>query len=206
MAVQVKSSISHFSAADASRITPGSEHPASRDSSEDATADLAQGRVVGALAHHLEHRDGERFGDQLERDRLDVPAGVRQDAVEEHPLVVRHRVVQPSQPVRDVALEDLVVPRLVQDLGRLEELLVGAGDHVDELAARQEGALLAVDQDGQPPGRDAPVQLDALLLRKQPRWGCVDVHGSSARVRRRPALGVQAMSREAFHWSRLAFS
>ena len=63
-------------------------------------------------------------------------------------LVLRHGVVQAAEAGLDVALEHLVVPRLVHDLGGLEELLVGARHDVHELAAREHRALLAVDEHG----------------------------------------------------------
>jgi hypothetical protein len=76
-----------------------------------------------------------------------------------------------------VALEHLVVARLVHDLGGLEELVVGAGDDVHELAAGEHRPLLAVDQHRQPPRGDAPVQLDAVALAQAlPQRAAVDVH------------------------------
>ena len=114
---------------------------------EDAPADLGEERVHRALLHHAEHGYREGLRHQLERDGLDVPARVREDGVEDEALVLRHGVVEPAQPVLDVALEDLVVPGLVHDLGGLEELGVGAGHRVHELAAREQRALLAEDED-----------------------------------------------------------
>ena len=68
------------------------------------------------------------------------------------------------------------MPRLVGDLGRLEELGVLALDAVDELAAQQHGAMLALHQGRQPPARDAAVQLDAVGFRHGvPEARAVDV-------------------------------
>jgi hypothetical protein len=89
---------------------------------QDAAADLREQRVDCALLHHPEHGHREGLGHELQRDGLDVPAGVREDRVEDEALVLRHRVVEAAQAVLDVALEHLVVAGLVGDLGGLEEL------------------------------------------------------------------------------------
>ena len=66
--------------------------------------------------------------------------------------------------------------RLVGDLGGLEELGVLTLDVVDELAAQQHRAVLARNQGGQPPARDAAVQLDAVGFRHGvPEARAVDV-------------------------------
>jgi hypothetical protein len=84
--------------------------------------------------------------------------------------------VQAAEPGLDIALEDLVVPRLVHDLGRLEELLVGARHDVHELTAGEHRPLLAVHEDGQAPRGDAPVELDAVALAELlPQRAAVDV-------------------------------
>ena len=84
--------------------------------------------------------------------------------------------VRPSRRSAEVAAQHFVVARLVQHLGGLEELLVGALHDVHHLAAGQQGALLAVHQDREPPGGDATVQRDAVGLRQAlPERAAVDV-------------------------------
>src|SRR5687768_18215776 len=55
--------------------------------------------------------------------------------------------------------EHLVVARLVDDLRGLEDLLVLRLQTLDELAADQHRAVLAVHERGDPPRGRAPVQL-----------------------------------------------
>src|SRR5204863_48960 len=82
---------------------------------------------------------------------LQVPAALGEDRVEQVALVLGHAVADPET-LGEVAIEHLVVSGLVHHLGGLEELVIGALDDVDELAARQHRALLAVHEGGQPPG------------------------------------------------------
>jgi hypothetical protein len=65
--------------------------------------------------------------------------------------------------VRHVAVEHLVMARLVHHLGRLEELSIGALDRLHELAAHEHGAVLAVEEQAQPEGREPAVELGPLL-------------------------------------------
>ncbi len=108
-------------------------------------------------------------------------------------LVRRHRVGEALEAVGEIAAQNLVVARLVDDLSGLEELLVRSLHDVHHLAARQERALLAVHQDRETPGGDAAVQRDAVGLREAlPERAAVDVdqlvrdHASVGRERVRP--------------------
>jgi hypothetical protein len=81
------------------------------------------------------------------------------------------------------------VARLVGDLGGLEELGVLTLHVVDELAAQKHRAVLARNQGGQPPARDAAVQLDAVGLRHGvPEPRAVDVYKV---VRNQPAVALE---------------
>ena len=141
----------------------------------------------GALRHHLEegHREGLRH--ELERDGLQVPAALAEDGLEERDLVLRHGIRDVVEAIGDVALEHLVVARLVHHLRGLEELEVGALHDVHELAAREQGALLAVHEHAEAPGRDAAVEGDLVRLRQRvPQRAAVDVDelvGDDAAVR-----------------------
>src|SRR5262249_35897620 len=143
---------------------------------QDAPADRAEHWIARALSHHLEEGDREGLGHQLQRDRLEVPAALREDRVEDVLLVGRHWVGQALEAVGKVAAQHFVVARLVLHLSGLEELLVGTLHDVHHLAARQERALLAVHQDREPPRGDATVQRDAVGLREAlPDGAAVDV-------------------------------
>jgi hypothetical protein len=73
-------------------------------------------------------------------------------------------------------VQHLVVARLVDDLRRLEQLLVLAADVLDELAAHQHGAVLAGHQHRQSPARHGMVDLDPLRWGEPvPEAGAVDV-------------------------------
>jgi hypothetical protein len=80
------------------------------------------------------------------------------------------------------------VPRLVDDLRRLEELGVGTRDDLDQVAADEHGPVLAIEEDAQPPGREAMVELRALPRRQPiPERRAVDV---DQLVRDHPAVEV----------------
>ena len=117
--------------------------------------------------------------------------------------------VRPSRRRAEVPVEHLVVPRLVDHLGGLEELGVLPVDVLDHLAAHEHGAVLAVDQRRQTPLGDAAVQLDPLVGGEPvPEFRAVDVDevvGDQAALAGSRGR-VQSMSVAAFHWSRLACS
>src|SRR4051812_27910539 len=143
---------------------------------QDTAADLAQHRVLRRLGQHAEQRYREGLGDQLQADRLEIPGGGAEQGVEDLAHVAADRIGLAVEAEVDVALQHLVVPRLVGDLGRLEELRVLALDALDQLAAQQHRAMLALHQSRQPPARDAAVELDAVGLRHRgPEAGAVDV-------------------------------
>ena len=73
-------------------------------------------------------------------------------------------------------MQHLIVPRLVDDLRRLEQFGVLPHDVLDQLAAHQHGAVLAGHQGGDAPSADAAVELDPLRIRQAtPELGPVDV-------------------------------
>ena len=127
--------------------------------------ELAQGRVARLLAHEVEGCDREALDDHLHAEEFQLPEVRREDLVEDGLQQRVHRVdlVEPL----DVALEDLHVPALVHDLRGGVELGVELGDAVDELAADDERALLAVEELREAPGGDADLDLP-LLLRREP--------------------------------------
>ena len=101
--------------------------------------------------------------------------------------------MKPPELLVHVAVEDLGVARLVHHLGRLEELRVGALARLHELAAHEHGAVLAVQEQAEPPRREAAVQLRLVSgAEPVPVWRAIDVDqlvGEDASVevnRRRP--------------------
>ena len=125
------------------------------------------------FGQHAEQRDGEGLGDQLQADRLEVPRRGAEQRVEDLPDVAADRIDLAVEAQLEIALQHLVVARLVGHLGRLEQLGVLALHVLDELAAQQHGAMLALHQGRQPPAADAAVELDAVASRKaDPRSAC----------------------------------
>ena len=144
---------------------------------QDAATDLAQHLVLGGLRQHAEQRHGEGLGDQLQADRLEVPRRGAEQRVEDLPDVAADRIDLAVEAQLEIALQHLVVARLVGHLGRLEQLGVLALHVLHELAAQQHGAMLALHQGREPPAADAAVELDAVLPGKPiPEVRAVDVH------------------------------
>jgi hypothetical protein len=134
--------------------------------------------------------------------------GGAEQRIEDLLHVAAERIGLAVEPEVEVALQHLVVPRLVGDLRRLEELGVLALDAVHQLAAQQHGAVLALHQGREPPARDPAVELDPvgrdMPSQKRVPWRSTR---SSAISPPSPSSGtLQAMSRAAFHWSILACS
>ena len=143
---------------------------------QDAPADLAQHGILRRFRQHAEQRHREGLGDELQADRLEVPGRGAEQRVEDLLDVATQPVGLAIQPELEIALQHLVVARLVGDLCRLEELGVLALHAVDELAAQQHGAVLALHQGREPPARDAVVELDAVGFRHGvPETRAVDV-------------------------------
>ena len=105
--------------------------------------------------------------------------------------IVGERVVPPFEPQCHVAMQDLVVPALIDDLGRLEQFGVLALDILDQLAAHQHRAMLAGHQGREPPAGDGAVDLD-LLVRGQaiPELRPVDIDEI---VGDQPAIAVERL-------------
>src|SRR5882757_2095314 len=138
------------------------------------------------LRQHAEQRYGEGLGNQLQADRLEVPRRGAEQRVEDLPDVAADRVDLAVEAQLEIALQHLVVARLVGHLGRLEQLGVLALHVLYELAAQQHGAMLALHQGGEAPTADAAVELDTILLREPvPEARAVDVDEI---VRDQPAI------------------
>jgi hypothetical protein len=143
---------------------------------QDAPADLAQHRILRRFRQHAEQRDGEGLRHQLQADGLEMPRRGAEQRVEDLLHVAAQPVGLAVEPQLEVALQDFVVSRLVGHLGGLEQLGVLALHVVDQLAAQQHGAVLALNQGGEPPARDAAVELDAVGFRHGvPEARAVDV-------------------------------
>ena len=156
---------------------------------QDAAADLAQDRVFRGFGKHPEQRDREGLGDQLQPDRLQIPGAGAEQGIEDLFDVAGERIALAVEPQRHVAVQDLVVPRLVDHLGRLEQFGVLADHILDHLAAHQHRAVLAMHQGREAPARDPPVELDALRRRQPlPEWAAVDVNEV---VGDQPAIAVE---------------
>src|SRR5262249_59517520 len=115
--------------------------------------ELGEGRAGGLDAQDGKRGDGQSIYDHLHAQEHQLPQVGAEDLVE-HGLEQRIDRVDLVE-LLDVALEDLDVPALVHDLGRGVELGVELGDGIHELTADDERALLAVQELGQAPGRDA---------------------------------------------------
>ena len=127
------------------------------------------------FGEHAEQRHREGLGDQLQADRLEVPRRGAEQGVEDLPDVAADRIDLAVEAELEIALQHLVVPRLVDDLGRLEQLGVLALHVLDQLAAHQHRAVLALHQGREPPAADATVELDRGPRTGVPETRAVDV-------------------------------
>jgi hypothetical protein len=112
----------------------------------------------------LNGRDREALDDHLHAQELQLPEVGGEDLVEQRlqERIDRIDLVE----LLDVALEHLDVPPLVDDLRGSVELRVELGNGVHELAADDQGALFAVEELGQAPGRNADLDFLALFGRE----------------------------------------
>ena len=129
---------------------------------QDAAADLAEHRIFRRLGQHAEQRHREGLGNQLQPDRLQIPGRGAEQGVEDFLDVAGERIGLAVEPQRDVAMQYLVVARLVDDLAGLEQLGVLPDHILDHLAAHQHRAVLAVHQCRDAPPRHEAVDLDPL--------------------------------------------
>jgi len=131
---------------------------------QDAAAYLAQNRVLRRFGEHAKQRHGKGLGDELQADRLQVPRRGAEQGVEDFPDIAGERVGLAIEPQRHIAVQHLIVPRLVDDLRRLKQFGVLPHHVLDQLAAHQHGAVLAGHQGRDAPPADAAVELDPLRL------------------------------------------
>ena len=158
---------------------------------QDAAADLAEDWILRGLGQHPEQRDGERLGDQLQSDRLQVPGRGAEQRVENFLDVAGERIGLALEPQRDIAMQHLIVPRLVDHLAGLEQLGILTDDILDHLAAHQHRAVLTMHERRDPPARHEAVDLD-LLRRRQPvpERGAVNIDQI---VGDQPAIAVERL-------------
>src|SRR5713226_2762927 len=113
---------------------------------ENLLTDSLQERVLRRLGEHAEEPDRERLGDELKSDRLDKPLALAEQIVEQMLDVAVHRIDAAAAFLRKIAAQHLGMARFVDDLRALEEFRVVGRHHVDELAACEHRALLAMKQ------------------------------------------------------------
>ena len=159
---------------------------------QDAPAYLPQDRVLRRFGEHPEQRDRKGLGDELETDRLQVPGRGAEQRVEDFPDIAGERIGFAVEAQRHIAVQHLVVPRLVDDLRRLEQLFVLPLDILDQLAAHQHRAVLARHQGREPPPGDTAVELDPLRRRQAvPESGPMNIDEI---VGNQPAVAVERLS------------
>jgi hypothetical protein len=82
---------------------------------DDVLEELAQERLAAGLAHDAEGAEGEALDHDLHAEELEVPAAVGHEGVDQGEQVVVDGV-QLAELLVDVAVEDLDVAALVDDL------------------------------------------------------------------------------------------
>src|SRR5215469_6223719 len=100
---------------------------------QDAAAHLAQYRIFRRLGEHAKQRHGKSFSHELQADRLQVPGPGAEQSVEDFLDIVGERIISAFKPQHDVAVQYLVVPTLVDDLGCLKQFSVLTLDVFDKL-------------------------------------------------------------------------
>ena len=140
------------------------ERDVARLVAHDVRREITEERLLRVHADHAERRQREALDHDLHAEELHVPARVLEHHVEERAQVRVARVREADLLVQ-VAVVDVDVARLVDDLGRAVELGVEVVHRIDELRGREQRALLAVEELRQRPRRRLDVELPLLALR-----------------------------------------
>src|SRR5580704_7081474 len=82
---------------------------------------LAQDCILRRLGEHAEEGHGKGLGDELQADCLQVPGRGAEQCVEDFPDIAGERIGLAVEAQRHIAMQHLIVPRLVDDLRRLEQ-------------------------------------------------------------------------------------
>ena len=145
---------------------------------------LLQQRLLGHLVHEAERGQRETLDHHLHAEVRHVPARVVDDVVEQHPQVGVD--LEPATELLvDVAVEDLDVAGLVDDLRRGVQLGVVPRHGLDDLRRAQQRALLAVEELRQRPAALVDAELEPLLVAPLLDDGAVVVVGRQAGRERR---------------------